>query len=501
MKRIYFIFIGFLIVLTACEENLNLAPISEPSASNFYKDTEDFEIAVNGIYHALGSYSTNQLYLSEVRSDNVYSVGTGVREWNAINNFERTLPSNSLISDTWNSLYRGIYLANMVLDNIDEEKVPDSSTRARMIGEAKFLRSLLYLDLVRFFGRVPIYDRAYTPTEALEIGRSPVEDVYVLIEEDLSDAINNLPESYPSNQTGKATSNAAKALLAKVYLTMSGPDYGINGPGMGVNKYNDALSLFNQVISSNQYSWVNDYASIFDYDNENNPDIVFDIQSINDGATGDRGIGTVLPSLLHLESYGRMYLLLAGGVPNDGNGGINPSEDLLDSFESQDVRDDFSVLMSYIDPNGNPVNFPQFIKFLSLDHIPADIYNWGINFPIIRYTDVLMMKAEALLKTGGDQAEVDQIVNQVRTRAGLTDISDVTIDTLLEERRREFMAEGLRWHDLVRSGKVIEIMNEWVEKEDLTGLMNTMVANDIIYPIHQDQLEVKKGLYDQNPGY
>lgn len=501
MKRRYFIFIGFLIVLTACEENLNLAPISEPSASNFYKDTEDFEIAVNGIYHALGSYSTNQLYLSEVRSDNVYSVGTGVREWNAINNFERTLPSNTLISDTWNSLYRGIYLANMVLDNIDEEKVPDSSTRTRMMGEAKFLRSLYYLDLVRFFGRVPIYDKAYTPTEALEIGRSPVEDVYALMENDLLDAINSLPESYPSNQTGKATSNAAKALLARVYMTISGPDYGINGPGMGINKYSEALSLLNQAISSNQYSWVNNYTSIFDYDNENNPDIVFDIQAINDGATGDRGIGTMLPTLLYLESYGRMNFPFAGGVPNDGNGGINPSSDLLASFESGDVRDDFSVLMSYVDQNGNPVNFPQFIKFLSFDHIPADRFNWGINFPIIRFTDVLMMKAEALLKTGGDQAEVDQIVNQVRTRAGVAPISNVTIDILMEERRKEFMAEGLRWHDLVRSGKVIDIMNEWIETEDLTGLMNKMVTNDIIYPIHQDQLEVKKGLYDQNPGY
>jgi hypothetical protein len=501
MKKIYLIIIGLTLVFTACEDDLNLAPISDPSAANFYNNTEDFELAINGAYNALGDYSTNQLYLSEVRSDNVYSVGTGVRLWNPINNFERTLQSNSLMSDAWNSCYRVIYLANMVIDNIDEGKVPDSDTRDRMIGEAKFLRALNYLDLVRFFGRVPIFDEPYSPTEALEIGRAPVSDVYTLIEQDLIDAISSLPSSYPTSMTGKVTSGAAQALLARAYLTMSGPDYGIDGPGMGLDKYGDALTLLNQVISNPNYGWVDDYASIFDYDNENNPDIVFDIQAINDGATGDRGIGTILPTLMYLESWAKINLPFAGGVPNDGTGGIDPSDDLIASCEEGDVRDDFSILMSYVDENGNPVDNPQYQKFVSLNHIPADRFNWGINFPVIRYTDVLMMKAEVLLRTGGSQSEIDGIVNQVRERAGVDPVSNVDMDMLLEERRKEFMAEGLRWHDLVRSGKAIDVMNAWAASEDDADKINTVVANDIIYAIHQDQLDVKEGLYDQNPGY
>ena len=501
MKRIFLIIVGLAFLFISCEDDLNLAPVSEQSAADFYNNTQDFEQAINGMYHALASYPTNQFYLSEVRSDNVWSPGGGVRFWNPVNNFERTLATNSLIGDTWNSSYRAIFLANIVLDKINEEKVPDNSIRNRMIGEAEFIRALHYLDLVRFFGRIPIYDKVYSPTEALELGRSSVTDVYSLIEQDLKDAINKLPANYSSSQTGKATSNAAKALLAKVYLTESGPDYGINGPGISANKYSDALTLLNEVIASGQYSWVDNYASIFDYDNENNPDIVFDIQFINDGNTGRRGIGTDYPMLMYFEPYSRKHLGLGGGVPGADGGDMEVSNSLISSYQEGDVRANVTYLPEWIDDANRLMKVPMFIKFLSLDHIPADGVNWGINIPVIRYTDVLLMKAEVLLQTGGSQTEIDAIVNQVRSRAGVDPISNVDMDMLLEERRKEFAAEGLRWHDLVRTGKVLDVMNAWIDEENPTNQINKVVANDIIYPLHQDQLEVKEGLYDQNPGY
>ena len=498
MKNIYVIIV-LLFIFSSCEDNLSLAPISEPSAASFYQNTDDFEQAVNGIYNTLQYYSANHFYLSEIRSDNVYSPGTGVRDWNPINNFEHTLATNPLMKSAWDNSYLGIYRANVVLEKITEEAVPDQATRNRMIGEAEFLRALFYFDLVRFFGSVPLYDHVVNPTEALTISRTPVADVYTLIISDLQDAISKLPSSY--DRPGKATSNAARGILARVYLAMSDPDYGISGPGMNANKYEDALTLLNDIIGSNKYAWVSDYASIFSYDNEDNPDIVFDRQSINDGATGDRGIGTILPTLMYAESWARLNLPFAGGVPIDGSGGIDPSDDLLNSFGDTDVRRDVAILMSYTDENGNPINSPQYVKFMSLDHVPADRFNWGINFPILRYTDVLMMKAEALLQLGREQSTVDAIVNQVRERAGLSDESNVDMDMLLEERRKEFAAEGSRWHDLVRTGKVLTVMSAWAEQDDSANKIGSIVANDILYPIHQDQLEVKEGLYSQNPGY
>ncbi|UZR98827.1 RagB/SusD family nutrient uptake outer membrane protein [Chondrinema litorale] len=496
MKRKFLIILA-IFGMWACEDDLIQAPISSSSSLNFYQDADDFEQAVNATYNALDGYAVRHFMLSDIRSDLIYSPGTGVRDWNPVNNFENTLSTNVLMSEAWDANFNGILRANTVLDKIDESLVPDADVRNRLIGEAKFLRALFYFDLVRWFGKVPLLDHVVTPTEALEIPRSAVADVYELIEADLTDAISDLPESY--SVQGRATSLAAKALLAKVYLTKSGPSYGIEGPGLDANMYSEALTLLNDVINSGQFSWVNDYASIFSYDNEGNSDIVFDEQNINDLSTGDRGIGTILPTSMYDEAYGRTVTPFAGGVPGDSP--IRPSESFLATFDEADVRDDFAILPFYIDDNNNQVNNPQFVKFLDLNKLPADRFNWGINFPIIRYTDVLMMKAEALLQSGGSQTDVDAIVNMVRERAGLDAVSNVDLDMLLEERAKEFMAEGLRWHDLVRTGKVLEVMNAWEVEDDASEKIDGVNAYEIIYAIPLDQLDVKEGLYEQNEGY
>ncbi len=497
MKKIIYILLLTCMGFWACEDDLNQAPISNPSAANFYRNTTDFEQAVNGTYNALNEYAVRHFMLSEVRSDIIYSPGTGVRDWNSVNNFERTLPTNPLMGEAWNTNYNGILRANTVLDKINESVVPDDAIRNRLIGEAKFLRALFYFDLVRWFGKVPVFDHVLTPSEALEIPRMAVSDVYALIESDLNDAINNLPNTYDVN--GRASSLASKGLLARVYLTMSGPTYGIEGPGMEAGKFNEALTLLNEVISSGQFGWVEDYAEIFSYENENNPDIVFDIQAINDQTTGDRGIGTILPTSMYDAAYGQAVTPFAGGVPGDSP--IRPSDQFLASFEPEDNRDDFAILPSYTDDNGNLIDNAQFVKFLDLNFLPADRFNWGINFPIIRYTDILMMKAEALLQTGGSQSEVDQIINQVRNRAGLGPVSNVDLDVLLDERKREFVTEGLRWHDLVRTGKVLEVMTAWEALDDAANKISNINANDILYAIPQSQLDVKNGLYEQNDAY
>ncbi|MBS1654905.1 MAG: RagB/SusD family nutrient uptake outer membrane protein, partial [Bacteroidetes bacterium] len=121
----------------------------------------------------------------------------------------------------------------------------------------------------------------------------------------------------------------------------------------------------------------------------------------------------------------------------------------------------------------------------------------------IRYTDVLMLKAECILHGApGTQADVDAIVNQVRARAGLAAMSNVTLAQLFDERRREFAAEGLRWFDLQRSGNLVTIMNAWRTVEDATlNKISTITKDDIIYPVPQSQLDAAPGLYDQNPGY
>ncbi len=509
MKTKFLFYIIILAAFSACEKKLDQVPISQASAGNFYRNTADFEQAVNGIYQALHNipntydYAVRQNELAEIRSDNIYSPGTsGVRDWLPINNFDRTLATNPNINGLWNDDFNGILRANTVLDKLSAELVPDNTTRDRMEGEARFFRAFYYFDLVRYVGKVPIFDHVATPTEALTIPRSPVVDVYTLIISDLQAAISKLPFTYPTTQKGKVTADAAKGILALVYLTRSGPNYGIEGPGLATSELNQAITLLDEIINGNRYALQATYPAVFGYTNENNTEILFDMQSVDPGTTANAGLGTELPSWMYEGAYGQKFLGFAGGV--DGDGPKVPSNSLRSSFEAADTRDDFSILPSYTDLNGNLQNRAQFVKFLDLTRKPLIRFNFAINYPILRYADVLLMKAEAILRGGtGTQADVDALVKRVRDRAGLTASvwTNVTLDQLLAERRREFMAEGKRWHDLVRTGKVLTAMAAFDATDDVVNKMNAITPNDIIYPIPFNQLSISPGLYTQNPGY
>jgi len=511
MKSKFIIYAFIIGGMMACKKQLDQVPISQASTSNFFRNTADFEQAVAGIYQALHNipnsydYAVRQNELSEVRSDNIYSPGTsGVRDWLPLNNFDKTLATNPNISGLWNDDFNGILRANTVLEKLDPAIVTDNTIRDRMEGEARFFRAFFYFDLVRYVGKVPIFDHVATPTEALSIPRSPVADVYNLIVGDLQKAISKLPATYTGTANkGRVTSDAAKGILALVYLTRSGPTYNIEGPGLNTNDYAAALQLLNEIIQSTRYALQPTYAAVFSYANENNSEIIFDMQSIDPGTTANAGLGTELPSWQYETSYGNKFVGFAGGV--DVDGAKMPAQSLISTFEPGDTRDDFSILMSYTDLAGNLQNRPQFIKYLDLTKKPLIRYNFAINYPILRYADVLLMKAEAILRggSGGTQADVDALVKLVRDRAGLsgTVLTNVTLDQLLAERRKEFMGEGKRWHDLVRTGKVLTAMAAADAIDDVSNKQALPAANDIIYPIPQTQLSVSPGLYQQNTGY
>lgn len=501
-KLLLTIFSVFL--LFSCEEDLNLSPISDAGSNGFYNNADDFEQAVNGIYATFGvqnnvDYASYYVVLGESRSDNLYTPGqAGVRDWNAINNFQNTIATLGSIRNIWNVAFNGIMRANTVLDQLKAkpDAVTDAALRTRLEAEARFLRAYFYFDLVKWFGKVPIFETFVTPTEALNIGRSPVTEVYSLIISDLNFAIDNLPDAYGGAGRGRATSLAAKGILARVYMTRSGPQLHPDGPCLGSNEYGQALGLLNEIISSGKFSMLDDYAAIFDYDNEGNAEIVWDFQFI----TGGVGAGGYFPTEYYDEGWGRANLPFPGGNPGDGAKRI--SENLLNSYEEGDNRVEPTFQLDYEDVNGVVTDAQFYDKFMNVDKAGGDRFDWSINYPALRYTDVLMLKAECILQGApGSQGDVDDIVNAVRDRAGLGPVSNVNLDMLLEERRKEFAGENLRWDDLVRTGKVIDVMNAWITEEDSSGKINQVVNDFIIYPIPQDQLDVKEGLYAQNPGY
>ncbi|HLR37702.1 MAG TPA: RagB/SusD family nutrient uptake outer membrane protein, partial [Chitinophagaceae bacterium] len=438
------------------------------------------------------------LNLSETRSDNLYAVSEGgVRDWEGINSFHKTIASNPYVEEAWSSNFNGIYKANEVLEQLSEkgdEIFDNDNLKERLTAETKFLRAFYYFDLVRWFGEVPLIDHTVTAKEANAIPRSKVSKVYDLIISDLQFAKEHLPESYSGDNVGRATKYAAEGVLALVYMTRSGPAYGIKGPGLGLDEWNKALPLLNDIING-PFSFISSYKKLFSYGNENNSEVVFDVEY----STGsDPIVGGTFPWVLVPDAWFK-----SKGKNTQGGLQIRPiSEDLLNSYEPGDVRKSFSIQQGYTTSDGvsDPRSF--FVKYVDLSKVPDDRHDWPINYIVLRLTNVLLLKAECILNgASGSQGDVDNIVNEIRDRAGLPPISNVTLKELMEVRRKEFAGEGKRWHALVRSGLVVDKMKAWIQKDDVQDKISPFNKNYIIYPIPQSQLDVRAGLYTQNPGY
>ena len=215
--------------------------------------------------------------------------------------------------------------------------------------------------------------------------------------------------------------------------------------------------------------------------------MIFDVQFMSSSN------GASFPSYLVPVNYWTSL-----GISNTYGNGYGTSnfavtEDLKNSYGTVDIRKAFNIQLSYSSP---------FIKkYIDYSNKGTSGTDWPINFIVLRYTDVLMMKAECILHgAAGTQADVDAIVNQVRARAGLAAISGVTVDQLMEERRKEFLGEGLRWNDLVREGKAVSTMNAWIAADAVTNVA-AVVPDYVIYPVPSAEMSAKPGLYEQNPGY
>jgi len=513
MKKILFITIVFAFALSSCKKDLYQQPLSSPTTATFYKAPADFIQAVNAAYNDLRGYPDRLMNLSEIRSDNIYGVSVTVRDWDPINNFLPGIASNTYVEEAWSTDYNGIFRANTILDQIQKNAsyVGSAALATRLQAEAQFLRAFYYFDLVRYFGKVPIIDHPVTAEEARTIGRSPVGDVYKLIISDLQFAAANLPANYtgkfPSYTTadvGRATKWAAESLLALVYMTRSGPTYDIEGPGLGLDEWNLAMPLIQDVLTNSGYGFNDKYADIFSYTNQSptptgNKEAIFDVMYMSGQ---NPTLGATYVWGLTPQNY---FNSLGSNSTSNGSLEIIPvSNSLLNSYESQDVRKPVTIYTAGYTYLGSTETRPFYKKWLDITKIPtASRFDWAENFIGIRYTDVLMWKAECILHgaAGGTQTDVDAIVNQVRARAGLAAESNITLSQLYDERRREFADEGTRWFDLQRSGDLITIMNAWITTEDAQKRMRQVTPNSIIYPVPQSQLDVKPGLYTQNPGY
>jgi hypothetical protein len=511
MNKIFFLsLITFSLLVASCSKQLNQVPISQATTATFYRSPSDFVQGVNAVYSDLRGPATNTpgypdrlLNLSEIRSDNIYGVSVTVRDWDPINDFSPGISGNTYVEEAWSTEYNGIFRANTVLDQIQKNGsfIGNQALQTRLQAETQYLRAFYYFDLVRYYGKLPIITTPVTAGQASVIGRSSVDSVYKLIISDLQFAIANLPASYTGVDVGRATKYAAEATLALVYMTRSGANYGINGPGLASNEWNLALPLLQDIISNGGFVFNPNFANIFAYSNQNptvNKEAIFDVMYLS-------GLSPALGATYPWTLAPAQYFTSIGDTKNaDGSLEIIPvSPNLLADYPAGDKRLPVTIHTTGFTNAGSTELRPFFKKYVDTTKIPtASRFDWGINFIVTRYTDVLMNKAECLLNSSGPNATTDSIVNLVRTRAGIPTLSGVTLAQFFDERRREFADEGSRWFDLQRSGNLISIMNAWIAIDDAAQhRILPVAANDVIYPVPVSQLNAVPGLYDQNPGY
>ena len=477
MKAKYILAGLFALSLSSCKDQfLDLSPIAQANSNTFYKTASDIIIALNGAYGALqfnGQYGQYYIF-AEVPSDDTTPVLSGsVTDQDEFDKFYlRT--TNPFLAARWSDGYRGIYRTNTVIGRIGGVTM-DETLKKRLTGEAQFLRALMYFNLVRAFGDVPlVLKEIIDPSEGYEYSRAPVAEVYTQIIKDLTDAEGVLPERYTGADVGRVTRGAAKSLLGKVYLTQ--------------RRYAEAAAKLKEVIDANTYDLLPNYADLFRPANKNNRESVFEVQY----KKGSIGEGSNFSNVYAPENSGNAVIQFGGGGNN------RPTPDLEAAYEAGDPRRSLSFASSYVNAAGNKVDYYFIRKYADTPTTNGDAED---NFYVLRYADVLLMYAEALNETGKPD-EALPFLNRVRRRVGLADKTALSqADARLsieQERRVELAFEGHRWFDLVRTGRALPVLQA---KAASIGIKANLTESNLVFPIPQSQIDINPTKIDQNAGY
>ena len=492
------------LLATGCNENiLYVPPVANNTVDEFYKDELQVNQGVMAIYNGcLSLPQTSYWYTGEFRSDNLQSDGAAVqRDYVEINNFTASSQTGQLQA-TWTDLYEIVYRANVLQQRIE----PFTFARVNQFkGEARFLRALAYFDLVRYWGKVPIVSKTLSIDESKTVPRSPIADVYKFIVDDLIFAADNLPATYPLPDKGRATKWAAKALLAKVYLTMYG--YPLRSSAALPLAKQQLMDVY-AAAGPATFSVAPNFADLFKVANENKY-AVFELQYISGGT----GLGNPMP-----WEMGQVFPAFWSSFPPFGNNDfVLPAAFFGANWPKIDKRKAATLDSAIRNPvtGAAIVARPQFTKYLEKGTtFPTSNRDYANNIPVIRFEDVVLMYSEVLAEEAGGPppALALTLINQIRTRSGLSAFTasspeaasqDAFRAAVLKERRYEFVVEGAqRWHDLVRTGNAIAVMTAFKRATTSAGAnFRQLDEHDLLFPIPLQELRINPGFWQQNPGY
>lgn len=538
IKHISWVVLLFLTTVTSCKK-LDLVPTDRFTDVNYWTSTEKANSILNTAYSQM--FNSSRFFLNEALSDNAYN-GRGDNEGVASIASGTYDASLGRIKSEWNDHYSGIKTCNLFLDNVDRIENMDPVLKARMKGEARFLRAFQYFQLMTWFGDVPLFDKDITLEESLSIGRSPRAEVLAFILSELDAAIEALPlnTAYAQADRGRITKGAALGLKARVYLYEG--------------RWQDVATTCEAIMSGNNgsYSLFNSYAGLFLPQNENNSEVLLDFQFDPVNRTYNHlfdfvpiSVGARLNALAPTQELVDSYLMANGRAINEAGSGY----DAEDPYVNRDprmtativyhnynwTRPDGTTKTIYIKPGTDPdetkmdeyaaggVSSPTGY-YLRKYYDPTSLTNFvsGLNLILIRYADVLLMYAEARNELGTmDESVWNQTVRALRNRAGFVDPVALNFNASLgqdglrtairNERRTELAMEGLRIFDIRRWKTAEVVLNGWAHgaKFGPASIDNGYIRANLrvfdpgkhyLWPIPRDERNLNPNL-QQNPGW
>ncbi|WP_288428753.1 RagB/SusD family nutrient uptake outer membrane protein [uncultured Spirosoma sp.] len=462
MKTSYIATAFLALAVASCKSDfLTVVPETALSSATFYKTEADFQQAVNGAYVPLRPLFNERAWvLEEMHSDNTYYARNIL--YGAVDPTENVadfaVPTAGGVTANDNVLwafrynYQIIARTNQLLSQIDGVTFSSEANKNNIKGQALFLRAFAYFDLVRLFGKVPLH---LTPSASREDAALPLattDELYAQIEKDAKDASSMLLNK-AKQEAGRATSGAAKTLLANLYVTQK--------------KWAQAESLMRDVITNDGYTLMSDYNDAFSYtgSNKNNQESVFEVQYM-EGSGGYNGnqIYRFVPSPITAAEL-KPITGTTNTQPTSQESNNIPTPDLIAAYESGDKRKAISIDTVTLSQSARENKTYPYIKKYARTHAIHGIT--GQNWPVYRYAEVLLFMAESLNEQGktGDAATY---LNRVRSRAGLpatTASSQADMrEAIFKERRVELAFENKRWFDLTRTGRVKEIIGAYGAK-------------------------------------
>lgn len=483
---------GVMLSAVSCDDTLDLQPVSEIGVDTFYTTPEEVNLAVIAIYSNLQDMEDIEWLVTELRSDNTYM--------NPQSSEAKDLPMRELdrhvaqsqnvhIQEYWQACYRVINLANVVMQNLDV--VEDETLRNTYEGEARFLRSHAYFNLVRLWGGVFLVDHPVSGAEAKTLDRSPQEEIYNFIVEDFSAASQMLPAVQDGSNLGRVTADAARTMLGKALLTRKGAG--------DIARARTELAA----VVNGTHGLLANYADVFDIGNEYNNEVLFAVRYQSGGV----GLGSPHPNFfapIQSENY---------VVFGNGDGRNVPTESISGAYAPSDPRKDASMADEWIGYQGI-VNPDRHITKYNSQFSNVD--DGGNDWIITRYADALLLLAEAINEDSGPDDEALGYLNEVRTRA-LGDAAALTLAdvstyfdfklAIEEERRVEFAFENHRWFDLVRTNRAITVMSQHFATEPQYNDPNHPAFNtpplqhyQLYLPIPQYEIDLNPNIA-QNTGY